>query len=61
MYKNDDHNSWMMLALVNTLQNQGTITGEERNDILELGEMIEEHHLIGNAVDLVATLKKLKG
>jgi hypothetical protein len=38
----DEHNSMMMLGLLNTLYNNGTITKEERDDIIELGEIVKE-------------------
>ena len=40
----DEHNSMMMLGLLNTLYNNGTITKQEREDIIELGETVETNN-----------------
>jgi len=58
MYK--DFNSLMMLGLVNTLQNNGTITKEDRDDILGLGEYTESIASIREAKELIEKLKSLR-
>ncbi len=42
VFDGNDHVALMMLGLLNTLTNNGTITREERDDIIELGEIVKE-------------------
>lgn len=58
MYNTDDHMSWMMLGLLNTLRNNGTITKEERESILGIGYYIEEQHDIEKAKKILAKLEE---
>jgi len=45
LFDGNDHNAFMMLSLLNVLTNAGILPKKERDDIIELGEMIK-----GNAV-----------
>ena len=45
LFNTDDHNTYMMLGLLNALTNAGVLPKKERDDILRLGEVIK-----GNAV-----------
>ena len=59
----DEHNSFMMLGLLNTLYNKGAITDKERKEILDLGEDIydlhETHKTINKAKALVKEIEEI--
>ena len=49
MFGSKNSNSYMLLGLLNTLQNNGTITLEERESIFDLGYCIEEYSMLRDA------------
>jgi hypothetical protein len=61
----DEHNSFMMLGLLNTLYNKGAITDKERKEVLDLGEDIHDLHktynTINKAKDLVREIDDILG
>ena len=60
LYGSENPNSFMMLGLLNTLCNNGTITKEDKDDILNLGEYIEFLSNMKDAKKIKAKLEELK-
>jgi hypothetical protein len=55
----NDGNSLMMLGLVNTLCNNGTLTKKDRDDIIDLGYFMDEMDTRKKAKELVASIKEM--
>lgn len=67
IFNDNDHNSYMMLGLLNTLTNAGILPKKDRDDILSLGEIIKGYAVdkenakhIKEAKKLVEELKLIK-
>lgn len=60
IFSNKNPDSYMMLELLNTLTNNGTISEEERDSLYSLGYCVEEIGKIQDAKKVKALLKELK-
>lgn len=60
MFSTKNPDSYMMLGLLNTLANNGTITKNERDDIYSLGYCVENFGKIRDAKKVKALLEELK-
>lgn len=60
MFSNKNPDSWMMLGLLNTLTNNGTISKEDRDSIYSLGYCVERIGKVKDAEEVKALLEELK-
>jgi len=59
MFSSKNPDSYMMLGLLNTLANNGTISKKERESIYSLGYCIEEMGKVKDAEEVKALLEEL--
>ncbi len=59
IFSNKNPDSYMMLGLLNTLANNGTITKKERDSIYSLGYCVEEIAKVKDAKEVQKLLKDL--
>lgn len=59
MFKNEDHNSWMILGLANTLANSGVLDEKDRKAIFELGYTIERYYLVNKSKKLLEEINDI--
>lgn len=59
IFNDNDHNSYMMLGLLNTLTNAGILPKKDRDDILSLGEIIKGYAVNKENTKHIKEAKKL--
>jgi len=59
MFSNKNPDSFMMLGLLNTLANNGTITEKERDSIYSLGYCVERIGKVEDAEEVKKQLEEL--